>query len=134
MPASRRLDELPRAGARAILGLVAPDGIAARPCRLDEGWVMSRRSIGAGLVALVLAGCASADKPVAIRVVEDDDQVRGCQVLGTVADNDLEDLQEKAARLGADVVLLTPQRKSKGGYFGLQDYMTADAYRCAGAR
>ena len=65
--------------------------------------------------------------------MEDANLVRGCQVLGTVSDNDLGDLQEKAARLGANVVLLTPQRKSKGGYFGLQDYMTADAYQCAGA-
>ena len=84
-------------------------------------------------MAALLAGCASSDQPVRVRVVEDANLVRGCQVLGTVSDNDLGDLQEKAARLGANVVLLTPQRKSKGGYFGLQDYMTAYAYQCAGA-
>jgi hypothetical protein len=28
------------------------------------------------------------------------------------------------------VALLTPQRAAKGGYFGLQDYMTADVYKC----
>jgi hypothetical protein len=95
---------------------------------------MSTRLIGAGwLMAVVLAGCASSDQPVRVRVVEDANLVQGCQVLGTVSDNDLGDLQEKAARLGANVVLLTPQRKSKGGYFGLQDYMTADAYKCEGA-
>ena len=55
-------------------------------------------------------------------------------VLGTVADNELDDLQKKAARLGGNVVLLTPERKSKGGYFGLQDYMTADVYLCEGSR
>jgi len=51
-------------------------------------------------------------------------------VLGTVADNELDDLQKKAAKLGGNVALMTPQRTSKGGYFGLQDYMTADVYRC----
>jgi hypothetical protein len=101
--------------------------------RIDGRWVMSTRlSVAGWLMALVLAGCASSDKPVAVRVVEDANLVRGCQVLGTVSDNDLGDLQEKAARLGANVVLLTPQRKAKGGYFGLQDYTTADAYKCPG--
>ncbi|HEX6211094.1 MAG TPA: hypothetical protein VF136_09975, partial [Methylomirabilota bacterium] len=96
--------------------------------------VMRTRLIGAGwLVALVLAGCASSEQPVRVRVVDDENLVRGCRILGTVADNDLEDLQKKAARLDGNVALLTPQRKSKGGYFGLQDYMTADAYQCAGA-
>jgi hypothetical protein len=28
------------------------------------------------------------------------------------------------------VALMTPNRKAKGGYFGLQEYMTADVYRC----
>ena len=63
-----------------------------------------------------------------------EDSVRGCRVLGTVADNELDDLQKKAARLGGNVALLTPERKSKGGYFGLQDYMTADVYLCEGSR
>jgi hypothetical protein len=54
--------------------------------------------------------------------------------VGTVSDDDLGDLQKKAAKLGANTVLLTPQRKTKGGYFGLQDYMTADAYACPGTR
>ena len=54
--------------------------------------------------------------------------------MALVADNELEDLQKKAARVGGNVALLTPQRKSKGGYFGVQDYMTADVYRCEAAR
>lgn len=92
------------------------------------------------LFALVLAGCASSAKEVSkgdanrVRVVKDTSLVRGCQVLGTVADNDFEDLQKKAARLGGNVALLTPERAAKGGYFGLQDYMTADVYRCESAR
>jgi starvation-inducible outer membrane lipoprotein len=93
------------------------------------GWLVS-----AGMGALLLTGCASKPKPVAVLVVNDESQVRGCRVLGTVADNELEDLQKKAARLGGNVVLLTPQRKAKGGYFGTQDYMTADAYLCEGNR
>ena len=58
--------------------------------------------------------------------------LRGCRVLGTVSDTDLEDLQKKAAKLGGNRVLLTPERKAKGGYFGVQDLMTADVYSCGG--
>jgi starvation-inducible outer membrane lipoprotein len=90
--------------------------------------------VSACLLGLVLAGCASTTKPVGVLVVNDESRVRGCRVLGTVADNELDDLQKKAARLGGNVVLLTPERKSKGGYFGLQDYMTADVYLCEGSR
>jgi hypothetical protein len=90
------------------------------------------------LAALVLAGgCASSGEiskveAAKVRVVTETEMVRGCQVLGTVADNELEDLQRKAAKLGGNVALLTPQRTSKGGYFGLQDYKTADVYKCEG--
>jgi starvation-inducible outer membrane lipoprotein len=84
---------------------------------------------------LALAACASPpQQPVSVLVVEDADRVRDCRPLGTVADDQLDDLQKKAARLGGNVALMTPQRKSKGGYFGLQDYMTADVYRCEGSR
>jgi hypothetical protein len=85
-------------------------------------------------MVMVLVGCASKLEPRRVRVVDDANLVRGCQVIGAVADDELEDLQKKAARLGGNFALLTPQRKSKGGYFGLQDYMTADVYRCEGAR
>jgi hypothetical protein len=99
------------------------------------GLTMSRRSIVAACL-LTLTACASPapERPVGVLVVEDPERVRNCRPLGTVSDDDLGDLQRKAARLGADTALLTPQRKSKGGYFGLQDYMTADAYRCEGSR
>jgi hypothetical protein len=81
---------------------------------------------------LLLAACASSSpQPVSVLVVEDPDRVRSCRPLGTVSDDDLGDLQKKAARLGGDTALMTPQRKTKGGYFGLQEYMTADVYRCA---
>ena len=95
------------------------------------------RIVAVGLLAAAAGGCASGgSKAVSstdasrVRVVNDASQVRGCQVLGTVADNDFEDLQRKAAKAGGNVALMTPERKAKGGYFGLQDYMTADVYRC----
>jgi hypothetical protein len=95
--------------------------------------MLRRTSIGlAGIIALALTGCGSSSGPVRVRVVSDANLVRGCQVLGTVSDNELDDLQKKAARVGGNVALLTPERKAKGGYFGLQDYMTADVYKCAG--
>jgi hypothetical protein len=69
-----------------------------------------------------------------VLVVNDESRVRGCRALGTVADNELDDLQKKAARLGGNVALMTPQRQAKGGYFGLQEYMTADVYFCESIR
>jgi len=83
------------------------------------------------LAAVVLAGCASSE-PIRVRVVEDKNLVRDCKVLGTVSDNDMGDLQKKAARVGGNTALLTPERETKGGYFGLQKYMTADVYQCDG--
>ena len=92
----------------------------------------SRGIVSAGLFALVAAGCGSTSQttPAGVLVVDDASRVSGCRALGTVADNELDDLQKKAAKLGGNVALMTPQRTSKGGYFGLQDYMTADVYRC----
>jgi hypothetical protein len=85
----------------------------------------------ASLFALSMAGCASTPPaPAGVLVVDDASRVSGCRALGTVADDVLDDLQKKAAKLGGNVALMTPQRTSKGGYFGLQDYMTADVYRC----
>ena len=95
---------------------------------------MSRRWIGsAWLVTFAVAGCASSSPPpTAVLLVEDANRVKGCRALGTVSDNDMGDLQKKAARLGGNVALTTPQRTTKGGYFGLEDYKTADVYRCGG--
>lgn len=93
---------------------------------MRPGWSMSL-----GLFALVLAGCASER---GVLLVEDENRVRGCRPLGTVSDNEMEDLQKKAAKLGGNVALMTPQRKVKGGMFGMQEYMTADVYSCEGGR
>jgi hypothetical protein len=94
---------------------------------MSTRWIAS-----AWLLTLVAAGCASTTPPAGLLVVEDETRVQSCRVLGTVADNDFTDLQKKAARLGGNVALMTPQRKTKGGYFGLEDYMTADVYHCEG--
>ena len=90
---------------------------------------MTSRWILAACV-LMVAACASG-KP-AVLLVEDEKRVQGCRPIGTVSDNEMDDLQKKAADLGGNVALLTPQRKAKGGYFGMQDYMTADVYKCDG--
>ncbi|HSL49341.1 MAG TPA: hypothetical protein VK878_09725 [Candidatus Deferrimicrobiaceae bacterium] len=100
----------------------------------------ARRITSVWLAMLVLAGGCSSSGAISdadaarVRVVNDANLVSGCRVLGTVADNDFQDLQKKAARLGGNVALMTPQRTAKGGYFGLQDYMTADVYRCDNAK
>ena len=91
----------------------------------------SRAIVAAAAFALLVAGCASAPPPPAsVLIVEDASRVNGCRALGTVSDDVLEDLQKKAAKLGGNVALMTPQRKAKGGYFGLETYMTADVYHC----
>jgi hypothetical protein len=94
----------------------------------------TRGILCASFFALSVAGCVSTSStttaPAGVLVVDDASRVSGCRALGTVADNALDDLQKKAAKLGGNVALMTPQRTSKGGYFGLQDYMTADVYRC----
>ena len=77
------------------------------------------RLVAVGLLAAAAGGCASGSKAVSstdaarVRVVNDASQVQGCQVLGTVADNDFEDLQRKAAKVGGNVALMTPERKAK---------------------
>ena len=88
----------------------------------------------AGLAALLLAGCASAPEPGRVRIVNDANLVRDCKVIGTVSDNNMEDLQKKAARVGGNAVLLTPEREAKGGFFGLEKYQTADVYQCDGTK
>jgi len=93
---------------------------------MKNSWIVWTCSL-----ALILGACSSAPpKPAGVLIVEDESRVRGCRPLGTVSDDALDDLQKKAARLGGNVALMTPQRKAKGGYFGLQDYMTADVYSC----
>jgi hypothetical protein len=115
---------LARRSARALESMNEATGDS----EMDTRWIAS-----ACLLALVLAGCASTPEP-GVLVVNDESRVRGCRALGTVADNELDDLQKKAARLGGNVALMTPQRQAKGGYFGLQEYMTADVYFCESIR
>jgi hypothetical protein len=88
---------------------------------MNRRWILSA-------CLLTLAACASS-KP-AVLLVEDDKRVQGCRPIGTVSDNELDDLQKKAAKLGGNVALMTPQRTTKGGFFGMQTYTTADVYHC----
>jgi hypothetical protein len=90
-----------------------------------------RSTVSLCLFALILAGCASEG---GVLLVEDEARVRGCRPLGTVSDNEMEDLQKKASKLGGNVALMTPQRKAKGGMFGMQEYMTADVYSCEASK
>jgi hypothetical protein len=106
----------------------------SRLLRIGREIMTARLGVSVWVIALIVAGCASSEQPVRVRIVNDESLVRGCRVIGTVADNELEDLQKKAARVGGNVALMTPQRSSKGGYFGLQDYMTADVYQCDAGR
>ena len=91
-----------------------------------KSMMTTRWILAACLVTLTACGTS---KP-SVLLVEDAKRVEGCRPIGTVADNEMDDLQKKAAELGGNVALMTPQRKAKGGYFGMQDYMTADVYKC----
>ena len=106
----------------------------------DKEEVMTPRHMASIWLAglFLVGGCASSSEErssvqaARVQVVSEAEKVRGCKVIGTVADNDMEDLQKKAAKAGGNVALLTPQRTAKGGYFGIQDYMTDDVYKCEG--
>jgi len=92
---------------------------------MNSRWILST-------CLLTLVACASS-KP-GVLLVDDEKRVQGCQPVGTVSDNEMEDLQRKAAELGGNVALMTPQRTVKGGYFGMQEYKTADVYKCDSAK
>jgi len=92
------------------------------------------------VMALALAGCASTSPEeraaaARVRVVKDADAVRSCQAIGSVTDDDIQDLQKKAARIGGGVALVTLQSQRAGGgggAFRYSTYTTAEVYRCGG--
>jgi starvation-inducible outer membrane lipoprotein len=102
-----------------------------------------RKAAAVALMALVLAGCASTSpeeraRAASVRIVKDADAVRGCHPIGSVTDDDMEDLQKKAARMGGDVALVTLQSQRGGGSgpalrYGSSTYTTAEVYRCGGS-
>jgi outer membrane lipoprotein SlyB len=102
----------------------------------------AKQTAAVAVMALALAGCASQEERVraaSVRVVKDADVVRGCQPIGSVTDDDIQDLQKKAARLGGDVPLVTLQSQRGGGSgpaysFGSSTYTTAEVYRCGSGR
>jgi hypothetical protein len=72
-----------------------------------------------------------------VRIVNNADSVRGCQPIGSVTDDDMQDLQKKAARLGGDIALVTMQSQGSrgafnayGGGYRSRTYTTAEVYRC----
>src|SRR5262245_9986110 len=93
-----------------------------------------------GVPLLLLTGCASTSPEeraaaARVRVVKDVDAVRGCQAIGSVTDDDIQDLQKKAARMGGDAALVTLQAQRAGGgggAFHYSTYTTAEVYRCGG--
>jgi starvation-inducible outer membrane lipoprotein len=109
---------------------------------------MLRYLLAVGMVLMLSAACAStphsdADKArvARVRVVNSTEFVRGCQPIGSVTDDDIEDLQKKAARLGGDVAVVTLQQQRTGASFGayggafrMRTYTTAEVYRCSGAQ
>ncbi len=107
----------------------------------------ARRIVSTWLTALVLVGCASSSKDISkaeaarVRIVNNADVVRGCQPVGSVTDDDMQDLQKKAARLGGDIALVTLQSQGAraafgayGGGFSVRTYTTAEVYQCGGSR
>jgi len=98
------------------------------------------------VVVVLIMGCASMSdeeraRAARVRIVNNADAVRGCQPIGSVTDDDIQDLQRKAARLGGDVALVTLQSQgAKGGFggsaggFRFVTYTTAEVYKCEGAR
>ena len=60
----------------------------------------------------------------------------GCRILGTVADNDFQDLRRKAARLGGNVARMTRPRTARAGISGTCTGATtrSDQPRCAARR
>ncbi len=107
---------------------------------------MSLRQIASAyLMSVLLAGCAPTSneeraQAARVRIVNNADAVRGCQAIGSVTDDDMQDLQKKAARLGGNVALVTLQSQGARGAFGtygggfrVRTYTTAEVYRCESA-
>src|SRR5262249_48384557 len=74
-------------------------------------------------LAAGIAGCASVPDEERTRasrvgVVSDSAAVQGCRPVGSVTDDDVQDLQRKAVRLGGDVALVTMQSQTSRGAFG----------------
>jgi len=97
------------------------------------------RVASACLIGLVLVGCAKTmsdeDKVNAarVRITNNPEFTRGCTFVGMATDDDMQDLQRKAFRLGGNIALVTFQSQRASPY-SLQTYTTAEVYRCEGTR
>jgi uncharacterized protein YbjQ (UPF0145 family) len=72
-----------------------------------------------------------------VRVTNDREIARGCAFVGMASDDSMKDLQEKAARLGGDVAVVTMQTQEASGRgvaFRYVTYTTAEVFRCGSAR
>ena len=111
-----------------------------------SGWMKLRRFASLWLMAMTFAACASMSeeeraRSARVKIVTSADVVRECQPLGSVTEDDMQDLQRRAARLGGDVALVTSQLQGAKGRFSAYGggsryvtYTTAEVYRCEGAR
>jgi hypothetical protein len=84
-------------------------------------------------ILLCLMGC-SASKASHVRISMT--PVDGCEYMGTVTDDNIDDLQRKAAKLGGDTAVVIMQRegaRSGPGFqrFSYGTYTTAEIYRCS---
>ena len=97
------------------------------------------RVASACLIGLVLVGCAKtmSDEEKAnaarVRITNNPELTRGCTFVGMASDDDMQDLQRKAFRLGGNIALVTFQSQRASPY-SLQTYTTAEVYRCEGTR
>ena len=86
------------------------------------------------LIGLVLIGCAKtmSDEEKAnaarVRITNNPEFTRGCAFVGMVSDDDMQDLQRKAFRLGGNIALVRFQSQRASPY-SLQTYTTAEVYR-----
>lgn len=107
----------------------------------DAQWpkVPLLRSLRIALVtALTACACASGarvqQQAAAIRLVENQADVSGCDFLGAVTDDELDDLRGKVVKLGGDTALLagyTYVRERTSAFSRRKGtYLTAYAYRC----
>ena len=96
------------------------------------------KTAAAALIALTLTGCASTSeeeraRAARVRVVNRSEVVQGCEPIGTVTDDSIQDLQKKAAQLGGDIALVTMQSQ-RGSAGRLRTYTTAEVYQCGSKR
>ena len=95
-----------------------------------------------GLLGWLLAGCATTlsaedeSNAARVRITIDRELARGCEFIGIASASNEKDLQRKAAWIGGDVAVITPEsqetRASTSWYRSVTS--TTEVYRCERAR